>query len=495
MPTIEFEGRELDCREGESVLDAQLRRGINVPFSCKSGVCHACLQRCEAGTPPEAARAGLRASLIEGGYFMPCLCVPDDALRIARPDTRTLFRSAMVVSKERLAPEIYKLVLEPSAELNFRPGQFINLRRDDGVVRSYSLASLPQDFLLELHVQRFANGMLSRWIADDLNEGDEVEISGPEGDCVLPETPPQRRLVLIASGTGLAPLLGLLRHALARGGDSPIHLYHYAHSCAGHYLHATLQDLQARHARLNYRACLPAGPDPEDVLCAREALASRAFSAGMAPEQSEVFIAGGAEFVDALHKRALRAGVAPGAVHTDPFLLRELRKTPRPPRPAAEKLPAAADLDEGAGKDPQPDPELWAALGDGELLQQILQDVYTRVFADPRLAPFFHATTRQRAIEKQFQFLRQVFTGEKIHFGDRPRNAHHWMVISDELFDYRVRLIAQCMHEHGLAERFVERWLAIEESYRAHIVKAEPIPRIMNGVAMPLDGFGEATLD
>ncbi|MBL8482955.1 MAG: 2Fe-2S iron-sulfur cluster binding domain-containing protein [Rhodocyclaceae bacterium] len=495
MPAIEFEGQALHCRDGESVLDALLRRGMNVPFSCKRGVCHVCIQRCLEGIPPAAARAGLRPSLIEGGYFMPCMCVPESGLRIARPDNATLFRSALVVAKEMLAPAVYRLVLEPAAELSFRPGQFINLRRADGIVRSYSPAGLPEDFLLELHVRRYANGALSRWIADELAAGDEVEISGPEGDCVLPDAPQERRLVLIGSGTGLAPLLGLVREALQRGGAAPIHLYHFARTGAGHYLHATLQDLQARHARLNYRACLPAGPEREDLLDAWEALARRAFCAGLTPEKSDVFIAGHPEFVDAMHQRALGAGVAPGAIHTDPFLLRELRKAPRPAAPAPARQAARPDAGASLAKDPPPDPELWTALADGELLQDILRDFYARVFDDPRLAPFFHATTRQRAIEKQFLFLRQVFTGEKIYFGDRPRNAHHWMVISDELFDYRARLIAQCMREHGLAERYVERWLAIEEFYRAHVVKAEPVARIMNGVALPLDGFGVTTLD
>jgi truncated hemoglobin YjbI len=79
---------------------------------------------------------------------------------------------------------------------------------------------------------------------------------------------------------------------------------------------------------------------------------------------------------------------------------------------------------------------MWEALGRGPLLRAILTDFYAEVFQDPRLLPFFHATTREWVIDHQYAFLAEIFTGERMFFGDRPRNAHHWMVITDDLFDY-----------------------------------------------------------
>ncbi len=142
-----------------------------------------------------------------------------------------------------------------------------------------------------------------------------------------------------------------------------------------------------------------------------------------------------------------------------------------------------------------PDPEMWQALEEGPLLSRILEDFYDRVFDDERLAPFFHGVTKRRAIEKQFLFVRQQFTGEKVFFGDRPRNAHHWMVISNELFDYREYLMVECLRRHGLAEPLVQRWRAMEERFRADIVKAEPFKRKMGDVELPLDGYEETVLD
>ena len=91
--------------------------------------------------------------------------------------------------------------------------------------------------------------------------------------------------------------------------------------------------------------------------------------------------------------------------------------------------------------------------------------------------------------------MRQILTGEKIYFGERPRNAHHWMVISDELFDYRENIMVTCLREHGLAEPMVQRFTQVEEFYRKDIVKSKPFPRMMGDVELPLDGFDELVMD
>jgi truncated hemoglobin YjbI len=154
--------------------------------------------------------------------------------------------------------------------------------------------------------------------------------------------------------------------------------------------------------------------------------------------------------------------------------------------------PAAAASDR---REFPPDPELWAALKEGEVMAAILNDFYTRVFEDPVLSPYFTGVTKQRLVEKVYSFMRQIFTGEKLYFGDRPRNSHHWMVISDEIFDYREALMASCMRRAGLAEHLIARWQAIEESYRGDIVKAKPFGRMVDGVELPVEGFGQTVLE
>jgi truncated hemoglobin YjbI len=145
--------------------------------------------------------------------------------------------------------------------------------------------------------------------------------------------------------------------------------------------------------------------------------------------------------------------------------------------------------------DPPHDPELWAALGEGELLKPILQDFYARVYADPQLAPFFAGVTQQRLVEKQYSFLHQILTGSPVFFGSRPGNAHHWMVISDALFDHREQIMLDCLKAHGLAEKWIARLLQVEGHYRQDIVKSAPVPLQIGGVDFPLDGFDELPVD
>ncbi len=153
-----------------------------------------------------------------------------------------------------------------------------------------------------------------------------------------------------------------------------------------------------------------------------------------------------------------------------------------------EKKPSrrAGDLD--------PDPEMWAALGEGAMLRQILEDFYTRVYDDSRLSSFFGKVTKQRAVDKQYEFLRDKYLGTRDYFGDRPRNAHHWMVISDELFDYREDLLAACARDAGLPERFVQKWRDLDERFRKQIVKAEAFPKKVRGRELPLEGYEKLEL-
>ena len=72
-------------------------------------------------------------------------------------------------------------------------------------------------------------------------------------------------------------------------------------------------------------------------------------------------------------------------------------------------------------------------------------------------AYFFVGVTQQRLREKQYSFLRSLMLGTRDYLGQRPKNAHHWMVISDDLFDYRLELMASCMRAHGIGEALIQR--------------------------------------
>jgi len=138
---------------------------------------------------------------------------------------------------------------------------------------------------------------------------------------------------------------------------------------------------------------------------------------------------------------------------------------------------------------PTPDPALWQELGNGSTVRAILEAFYPKVYSDAQLGPFFRGVTIERSIDKQYSFLKQSMTGEKIYMGDRPRNAHHWMIITHALFDLRQSLMEQTLAEHGLSASQIHRWTRFEEHYRPDIVKSSIWPRLENGVEIMKEGF------
>ena len=200
---IHFKGQTLETSENETVLSTLIRHQHPVPFSCQNGICHTCMLKCTKGHIPQEAQNGIKDTLVNDGYFLACACKPSEDLYITLPDESALFSKATVLEKNRLAPHIYQILLDPVTPLYYHAGQFINLHRQDGLSRSYSLASHPQqDRVLEIHVGRHSQGQMSHWIFDEFKEGDCIDIQGPNGGCYYLANKQEMPLLLIGTGTG-----------------------------------------------------------------------------------------------------------------------------------------------------------------------------------------------------------------------------------------------------------------------------------------------------
>ena len=481
MSRVEYQGKSYQCREGETVLQVFMRHGVTAPFSCGNGVCHVCLQRCESGHVPADAQNGLRETLKSQDYFLPCKCVPIDDMKIVPPRQADLYNRAVVYKKELLAPDVCRLLLEPATQLYYHAGQFINIRREDGEARSYSLASVPhEDYFLEIHVKRVPGGTMSNWIFDELQENDELEIQGATGNSYYVSGEQEQPLLLIGTGTGLSPLLGIARDALISGHTGPIFLYHGSRHSQGLYLQDELRALAERYQNFHPSFCVSGSDVPAGFLAGRAndvALANHDVLKGW-----RVYLCGQPEMVEGSRQALLNAGVSELEIHADPFW--GLGNTEKASVKKIERR-----------NYPEPDLELWEGLQEGRLLSKVLVDFYSRVYEDPLLSPYFEGVTKQRLIEKQYNFLCQVLTGQDVYFGERPRNAHHWMVISDELFDHRADLMKSCLRRAGVPEHLVMRFHAIEEIYRQDIVKDKPWNKILFGKEVPVEGFDVMTLD
>ncbi len=328
MPRLQYGSASYDLLSGESVLDALLRQGVDLSYSCRKGSCLTCMLRCAKGHIPPQAQDGLRDSLRAQGYFLPCLASPEGDIDLLSGEDADLFGRARLVEIERLAPAIVRIRLEAATPLYYHPGQFINLRRGDGLMRSYSLASVPRrEDHLEIHVKRLKGGAMSTWLNDEARVGDAIDIQGANGSGFYLPGHPDRPILLIGNGSGLAPLYGIARDALGDGHRGEIRLYHGSRTADGLYLRDELRALAVSHENFFYTPCV-SGPEPNPG--DRTGRADTAAFDDL-PQLSgwRVFLCGSPPMVHAAKRTAYLAGAKLADIHADAFELRELRKTPR----------------------------------------------------------------------------------------------------------------------------------------------------------------------
>lgn len=316
MSLLTYRDAAIDIEPGEDVLSALLRAEIDAPHACRAGVCQTCLHRAVEGRPPAAAQEGLSDAHKTLGYFLACVCVPETPLTVV-PAREAGNRSEVVVhSIDRLGGEVVRLRLQHGADFAYRPGQFLELIADDGLGRHYSIASLPEeDPFIELHIRLHPGGRMSKLVAEELAPGRRMRIAGPLGTCVYEGIDPDQPMALIGSGTGLAPLVGVLRNALRRGHRGSIRLYHGAREPDGLYLHDDLGALANKRENFTYipRVLNDPAPGNGDVAAAvlklETTLGDTAF-----------FLCGGERLVARLKRELYLKGASLKQLRSDVFL-------------------------------------------------------------------------------------------------------------------------------------------------------------------------------
>jgi NAD(P)H-flavin reductase len=314
---VSFEGEEYELAAGETVLDCLHRHGQQLASMCRAGICQCCLLRVESGEIPAIAQQGLKPGLKSRGLFMPCVCRPAGDLAVARCDALPMYQ-ARVVEVENLSPRVLRVGLSVPEGFTFSGGQFVQLvRPGDGLMRPYSIASLPGDPLLELHVALQPEGQMSQWLAHA--QGECVELRGPLGECCYPDGDGERPLLLAGTGTGLAPLFAVLRSALQAGHAGPIRLFHGAAEQRELYLWTELTALADRHPNLRIGASVRDGEGVEPGVSSRP-LADQALAGDLPLGESRAFLCGNPGFVRDMRKQLYLKGLPLDRIHADPFM-------------------------------------------------------------------------------------------------------------------------------------------------------------------------------
>ena len=219
---------ELDVAVDESVVDAAMRADIPLRYDCTTGECGACLGYCRTPNAATGERAAIvtEAEAAEGlvatcqtrltgdaefSFDYPLVPLPSEPMRLR----------ASVASHERLCDTVSRLVLalDDPEDFRFQPGQYLRLRPPGlKVARAYSIASSMDDLPnIELLIRHLDGGAVSAWLAADAAPGDRVVLQAPLGGFA-PDTRAARQ-IFIAGGTGLAPMLAMIRAQRDTGRD------------------------------------------------------------------------------------------------------------------------------------------------------------------------------------------------------------------------------------------------------------------------------------
>ena len=316
--------------DDETILDAALRAGINLPHSCKAGHCSSCRARVIDGNI--RYRAGRPVGLMEQeervGYALLCQALPASEavsvrIREIKPvtDVQVAHLPCRIERLQLLAPDVMAVFLRlPAVEqFTFAAGQYIDIMLDGNRRRSFSIANPPHDAaLLEIHVRRVANGEFTSQIFGVDRVRTLLRIEGPLGQFWFREDS-EHPAILVGGGTGYAPLRSMLRHLLERGDQRPLHLYWGAQTREGLYEDDILRDWCARYPNLTYTPVLAASPESEGWLGRRGWVHAAVLEDHISLRDFDVYAAGPPAMIEGLRVDFSARGLPPSQLFFDSF--------------------------------------------------------------------------------------------------------------------------------------------------------------------------------
>ncbi len=328
--TLSRSGKSFAVNQGEVILDAALRQEIWLPHACRGGTCGSCKAIVVAGvvTYDGVSPAQTRLATSQAEALLCCAkAVGDVTLDVAelavRPIGAMYRRPARVADIVRPSHDVAIVTLKPppNAAIRYRPGQYISLIGDDGRLHAFSIANAPRaDGTLELHVGRIPNGRFTAHVHERMHARDIVRFEGPFGEFGFADAADaaavQRPAILLAGGTGIAPIKAMLEAAAQTARQHKLHLYWGSRRKEGLY---ALDEIAAN-TRVRVTAVL-SEPSDADAWTGRVGLVHRAVIEDF-PDLSpfDVYACGSPGLIEAaFFDFTRRAGLPPERFFADAF--------------------------------------------------------------------------------------------------------------------------------------------------------------------------------
>jgi NAD(P)H-flavin reductase len=322
-------GHAVIARSGETVLEATLRQGLDMPFVCRDGACGVCKGRILKGTVDYGTyqEGVLTEAEKADGKALFCCAKPTSDLEIehfeinetAGIPIKTLKFS--VQKMERAAPDVMLLELHPEGgeRIDFIPGQYIAVHLDDGSKRSYSFANEPSESgNLQLHVRLVKGGKFTTHVFNEMKVGDELQAEGPYGNFFLHEND-EKPIIFMSGGCGFGSIKGMVEHAFKAGLKRPMTLYWGARVPEDFYMAGLPEKWQREHDNFKFIPVL-SEPRPEDGWQGRTGLVHEAILEDYPQlDGYQVYACGSPGMVDAARAPFMAKGLPEDQYFSDKF--------------------------------------------------------------------------------------------------------------------------------------------------------------------------------
>lgn len=327
--TIQSSGHQFDARPSQTIIEAAIDAGVNLPYGCRNGTCGTCKGNIISGEVDYgdyAASALTDAEKVVGKALFCCARALTDLTIDCREINENVIHPrimpARVERKEQLSHDVMALFLKLSSSehLQFKAGQYLEFLLKDGKRRAFSIANAPHmDNCIELHLRLIPGGQFTEYVFKEMPEKAILRIEAPFGNFYLREDS-EKPMIMVAGGTGFAPIKGIIEHMLYKNSKRQVKLYWGARALKDLYMPELPKAWAQHYPHIEF---IPVLSDalPEDNWQGRTGLVHQAvlddFSNGLA--DFEVYCCGAPAMVEVAHSSFLQAGLPEDAFLSDAF--------------------------------------------------------------------------------------------------------------------------------------------------------------------------------
>lgn len=328
--TIQPSGNHYNAKAYETVLQAAIGSGLNIPYGCKSGTCGSCKGTILSGEVDygDYSSSALTDAEKTSGKALFCCATPLSDLIIESREMADGVAAARIIParvdrKEQLSHDVMALFLKlPSSEhLQFKAGQYLEFLLKDGKRRAFSLANAPHvDNTLELHLRLIPGGQFTEYVFNEMPEKAIMRIEAPFGSFYLREDS-EKPIIMVAGGTGFAPIKGIIEYMLHNNINRQVTLYWGARTLEDLYMPLLPAAWASKYSNIEFIPVL-SDAKPEDQWQGRTGFVHQAVLDDFADtglSEYEVYCCGAPGMVEVAHASFVQAGLVNDAFFSDAF--------------------------------------------------------------------------------------------------------------------------------------------------------------------------------